>query len=161
MIEIPVASWTSRTNSKDDKKTRARLGGRQETDCPSQRQSFLLCKSCACGHAQSCPTLRPHGLQPARLLGHGIFQTRILEWVAISSSRGSSWLEIEPTFPASSSLAGTFSPTVTNTSLGGRSLQSCLTLCDPTDCSPPGSSVHAAFLRGNMAILIKTLKDWS
>ena len=20
--------------------------------------------------------------------------------------------------------------------------QSCLTLCDPTDCSPPGSSVH-------------------
>ena len=21
-------------------------------------------------------------------------------------------------------------------------LQSCLTLCDPTDCSPPGSSVH-------------------
>ena len=22
------------------------------------------------------------------------------------------------------------------------SLQSCLTLCDPTDCSPPGSSVH-------------------
>ena len=71
MIEIPVASWTSRTNSKDDKKTRARLGGRQETDYPSQRQSFLLCKSCACGHAQSCPTLRPHGLQPARLLATG------------------------------------------------------------------------------------------
>ena len=23
-----------------------------------------------------------------------------------------------------------------------KSLQSCLTLCDPTDCSPPGSSVH-------------------
>ena len=22
------------------------------------------------------------------------------------------------------------------------SLQSCLTLCDPTDCRPPGSSVH-------------------
>ena len=22
-------------------------------------------------------------------------------------------------------------------------LQSCLTLCDPMDCSPPGSSVHA------------------
>ena len=23
-----------------------------------------------------------------------------------------------------------------------QSLQSCLTLCDPMDCSPPGSSVH-------------------
>ena len=25
-----------------------------------------------------------------------------------------------------------------------KSLQSCLTLCDPTDCSPPGSSVHGS-----------------
>ena len=32
----------------------------------------------------------PHGLQPARLLCHGILQARILEWVAISFSRGSS-----------------------------------------------------------------------
>ena len=31
-------------------------------------------------------SLRPHGLQPTRLL-YGIFQARILEWVAISSSR--------------------------------------------------------------------------
>ena len=23
--------------------------------------------------------------------------------------------------------------------------QSCLTLCDPMDCSPPGSSVHGSF----------------
>ena len=36
-------------------------------------------------------SLQPHGLQPARLLFHGVFQARILEWVAISSSRGSSW----------------------------------------------------------------------
>ena len=26
-----------------------------------------------------------------------------------------------------------------------KSLQLCLTLCDPTDCSPPGSSVHGIF----------------
>jgi len=32
--------------------------------------------------------LSPHGLQPASV--HGIFQARILEWVAISFSRGSS-----------------------------------------------------------------------
>ena len=26
--------------------------------------------------------------------------------------------------------------------------QSCLTLCDPMDCSPPGSSVHGIFQAG-------------
>ena len=35
-------------------------------------------------------SLRPHGLQPARLLRHGIFQARKLEWVAISFSIGPS-----------------------------------------------------------------------
>ena len=33
-----------------------------------------------------CPTLRPHGLSPTRLLCLWISQARILEWVAISSS---------------------------------------------------------------------------
>ena len=32
---------------------------------------------------------KPHGLYPARLFVHGIFQARVLEWVAISYSRGS------------------------------------------------------------------------
>ena len=36
-------------------------------------------------------SLRPHGLYPARLLCHGILQARILEWVVIPFSRGSSW----------------------------------------------------------------------
>ena len=62
---------------------------------------------------------------------HGILQARILEWVAISFSRGSSrprdriWvscIEIE------SEVA-----------------QSCPTLCDPMDCNLPGSSVHEFF----------------
>ena len=35
-------------------------------------------------------SMRPHGLEPARL--HGILQARILQWVAISFSRGSSRL---------------------------------------------------------------------
>ena len=39
-----------------------------------------------CSVPQSCVTL----LQPHRLLLHGISQAKILEWVAISSSRGSS-----------------------------------------------------------------------
>ena len=41
---------------------------------------------------QSCSTLcDPMGCGPAGFSVHGILQARILEWVAISSSRGSSW----------------------------------------------------------------------
>ena len=38
---------------------------------------------------------------------HGIFQARILEWVAMSSSRGSSQPRIKPTSLTSPALAGT------------------------------------------------------
>ena len=31
-----------------------------------------------------------------------------------------------------------------------KSLQSCLTLCDPIDSSPPGSSVHGVFEAGTL-----------
>ena len=53
--------------------------------------------------AQSCPTLQPHGLQPARLLWPWDSQARILEWGAMPSSRGSSQ-RLNPCFlwPASS-----------------------------------------------------------
>ena len=41
--------------------------------------------------AQSCPTLYdPMGCTPPGSSVHGILQARILEWVAITSSRGSS-----------------------------------------------------------------------
>ena len=46
---------------------------------------------CCCLLADLSPTLLwPHGLQPARLLCPWVFQVRVLEWVAISSFRGSS-----------------------------------------------------------------------
>ena len=42
--------------------------------------------------AQSCPTLcDPVNCSPPRSSVHGILQARILEWVAMPSSRGSSW----------------------------------------------------------------------
>ena len=45
----------------------------------------------ACMHAQSCLTLFNHmDCSPPGSLVHGIFQARILEWVAVSSTRGSS-----------------------------------------------------------------------
>ena len=54
--------------------------------------------------------LRPHGLWPTRLLFHGIFQARLLEWGAISYSRDLSDWGIKPTSPA---LAGRFLTTRT------------------------------------------------
>ena len=45
----------------------------------------------ACSAAKPCPTLcNPMGCSPPGSPVHGIFQARILEWVAISSSRESS-----------------------------------------------------------------------
>ena len=46
---------------------------------------------CVC--AQSCPTLCSFmNCSPAGFSVHGVFQASILEWVAISFSRGSFWL---------------------------------------------------------------------
>ena len=64
---------------------------------------------------QSCLTLcDPIDGSPPGSSVPGIFQARILEWVAISFS---------------------------NACMHAKSLQSCPTLCDPMDSSPPGSPV--------------------
>ena len=53
-----------------------------------------------CVLAQLCPTLcKPVDCSPPGSSDHGIFQARILEWVAISSSRGSSWPREWTRFP--------------------------------------------------------------
>ena len=47
---------------------------------------------CCCSVAQSCPTFcDPMDCSPPGSSVYGIFQARILEWAAISFSRGSSW----------------------------------------------------------------------
>ena len=68
---------------------------------------------------------------------HGISQARILEWVAISFSRGSSW-------PRDQTHMGMCAAHMLSHSAKWLCLvsQTCPTLWDPTDCSPPGSSVH-------------------
>ena len=74
----------------------------------------------SCSVAKSCPTLcHPMDCSPPGSAVHGILQARILEWVAISFSRGSSHI------PCISSVA-----------------QLCPILCDPMDCSMPGFPVH-------------------
>ena len=70
--------------------------------------------------AQSCPTLSdPMDCSLPGSSVHGIFQARVLEWVAIAFSE--------------------------YYAAAAKSLQSCLTLCDPMDCSLPGSSIHGIF----------------
>ena len=58
---------------------------------------------------------------------HEILQARILKWVVIPSSRGSSWSR-DQTLIFWSEVA-----------------RLCPTHCDPMDCSPPGSSVQGIF----------------
>ena len=72
-----------------------------------------------------------------------ILQARILEWVAMLSSRGSPNPGIKP---RSATLKADYSyckpPGKPRICTAAKSLQSCLTLCDPMDCSIPGFSVH-------------------
>ena len=49
--------------------------------------------------AQSCPTLRCHGCSPPGSSVHGILQARMLQWVVISFSRGSSRPKMKPDLP--------------------------------------------------------------
>ena len=62
----------------------------QSSPCCSFSTSSLVR---ACSVTQSCPTLcNPVDCSPPTSSVHGFLQERILEWVSISSSRGSSWL---------------------------------------------------------------------
>ena len=114
---------------------------------PGRKILFLFC--CSAQLLQLCPTLwDPMDCSPPGSSVHGISQARILEWVAISSSRGSSqprdgtWV---------SCVAGGFFTTEPPRSplflykerKESEVTQSCLTLWDPMEyCSLPGSSVR-------------------
>ena len=68
---------------------------------------------CVCVVTQSCLTLcDPMDCSPLGSSVHGIFQTRILEWVAISYSKGSSWPKDQTHVSWVSCLAGRFFTTV-------------------------------------------------
>jgi len=80
---------------------------------------------------------------------HGIFQAGILEWVVTSFSRDLPDPEIEldhiscivrqVLYHSATEEAPELRKKVSQLA------QSCPTLCDPMDCSPPGSSVHGIF----------------
>ena len=73
---------------------------------------------------------------------HGILQARILEWVAMPSSRGSS--QPRDQTQASHIAGGLFTGWATReayVAAAAKSLQSCPTLCGPIVGSPLGSAV--------------------
>ena len=78
-------------------------------------RSFLLAYKdamCCAKLLQSCPTLRnPMDHSPPGFSVHGILQAKMLEWVAMPSSRGSSNPGIEPTSPLSLTLQVNSLPT--------------------------------------------------
>ena len=110
---LPSASWRPR-KANLDMRSREAYGihphlrtGKDEMRCPSSSSesggkgqislpSFALFRPSmdrtihsVCVLAQSCPTLRGSmGCNPPGSSVHGVLQARILEWVAISSSRG-------------------------------------------------------------------------
>ena len=100
-----------------------------------------------CMHAKSfqlCTTLcGPMDCSPPGSSVHGILQARILEWAAMPSSRGSSWprvgthvcyvscIDMWVLYHWATCVCSVAKP--------------CPTLCDPVDCSLPGSSAHGIF----------------
>ena len=93
---------------------------------------------------QSCSTLCDlMDCSLPRSYVHGVFQASIMEWVAISSSRGSSqprnWTYL--LHWQSDFLPLSYLGSLCFNYYCCKSLQSCPTLCDPIDGSPPGSSI--------------------
>ena len=99
----------------------------------------MLC-SVAAGMSDS---VRLHGCPPGSSV-HGVLQASILEWVAISPSRGSSRPRDQTCISCISCISRRFFTTSATWETLNMCLvtQSCPTLCDIMNCSPPGSSVH-------------------
>ena len=77
---------------------------------------------------------------------HGILQARILEWVAISFSRGSSRPRDQTHISCLADAFFTAEPPGKPSVQFSLVAQSCPTLCNPMDCSTPGLPVHHQLL---------------
>ena len=132
--------WGKRTGKKVIKKFKKGL---------IQLQKYLwIVFCCFCLVAKSCPTLCDP--TDSSLIGssvHGFSQIRILEWIAISFSRGSSQLR-DQTCIFCISRWSLYHWAIREACMNyaaaaaaAKSLQSRPTLCDPIDGSPPGSPV--------------------
>ena len=78
---------------------------------PKTTLKIIQCKRnkiAVLSHPVVFDSLQPQGLSPPDSSVYGIFQARILEWVAISYSRGSSWPRDQTISLGSPALAGRF-----------------------------------------------------
>ena len=83
--------------------------GRRSPAWPVCRMGWRWGSSCLCVCAQSYPTVgNSVDCSPQGSSVHGILQARMLEWVTMPSSRGSSRPRDQTPSPASPSLAGRF-----------------------------------------------------
>ena len=116
---------------------------------------YIHLYTCVCVCVQSLSHIQLFAiLWTVALLVHGILQPRILEWVAIFFSRGSSQpQELNLNLLWADSLHHLGSPNTyvcvcvclcvcTCVSCCAKLLQLCPILCDPMGCRLPGSSVH-------------------
>ena len=136
------------------KREKARREGRK-----LERQCVCVCVR-ACSVAQSCPTLcDPMDCSLPGSSVHGIFPARILEWVAISSSRASS-RPGDRTFVSCIGRRGFF----TTEPLGKpyrnacccSVAKSCPTFWDPMDCSMPGFPLEEGMANHTSILAVRT-----
>ena len=111
---------------------------------------FAWPEAVACTHAKSlhlCPTLcNPVDHSPPGSSVQAILQARIPEWVAVPSSRGifptqglnQDLLPLLHWQAGSLPLATPGKSQLAIAAAAAKSIQSCSTLCDPIDSSPPG-----------------------
>ena len=135
---------------------------------------------------QSCPTLcDPTDGSPPGSPVPGILQARTLEWVAISFSNVGKWkvkvkslsrvrlLATPWTEAYQTPLSMGFSrqvywsglplpsPIEVTAAAAAKSLQSCPTLCDPIDGSPPGSAVPGILQARTLEWVAISFSNWS
>ena len=110
--------------------------------------SILICLCAIC--AQLClMLLNPMDCSQHGSAVQGIFQARILEWVAISYSMGSIQSRDQTHFSCNSCIGrqilyycATWKALILLcAAAAAKSLQSCPTLCNPINGSPPGSPI--------------------
>ena len=105
---------------------------------------------CVCARTQSCPTLcNPLDYNLPSSSAHGIFQAKILQWVATYYSRGSSWprdlTHVFCIFCIGRWIlyhCATQEAQYCQYILHAKLLHLWLTLCNTMACGPPGSSAH-------------------
>ena len=128
-----VRMWSSRNSY-------SLLVGMQNDTVTLEANHILTMPACLPARSrQSCPALfDPMDHSPPGSSVHGILQARTLEWVA----RPSSFLTYDPTIV----LLGKLKIVHKRCQSDWKPVtQSCPTLCNPMDCSPPDSSVHGIF----------------